>query len=310
MRGQDEERRHRVGGRPARAVEHRDPLRAACRRDMGRQLGGGVILRHAGDEQQPVAAWGSEPQVNQLAQPLLAMEARVEERDGAGPGRRAEFEPGGAGDGEFRFGWHGYAVGRHADGLLESKRTDVVGLLRARGVPAGGTGQGAGMHKVLREGLAPAAVFVGPATHHAAGRNHERHIAAAGGLMGIAQGQEPERMVVHAVELGTAEMRAQFRRAREPAGRDARKHPETGRILAVHRDGRAGLDGREQFDCFPECGEIVGQRPHRLRRSAVAVFEARYDMADAHEGKFGLQDDGLQTTGLRTAGFRQQSCGQ
>lgn len=89
-------------------------------------------------------------------------------------------------------------------------------------------------------------------------------------------------MVVHTVGLGVPQMNAQSGRTRQPPGRDPRKHPDRRGVAAVQGDRRAGLDGREQFDGFPEGREAVGQRSHRLRRAAVTVFETRHDMGEVH----------------------------
>ena len=130
--------------------------------------------------------------------------------------------------------------------------------------------KGAGMHELRGEPLAPEAVPVGPAAHHAARGNDQRHPVAFGGLVRVAQRQQPEGVVMNDVPPAGAQMRAQGRRPGQPARRDAGETADGRRLARAGGDGLAGLECGQELDGFAERRLGVGEGAHRFRGTAVA----------------------------------------
>ena len=238
-----------------------------------------VFLGNADHEQQPVAGCVREPNIDQLEHAFFAMKARIEKCRRPGKGGWAGLAPVGLGPGDLGRIGRGDAIGRHADGLVESSRPDVISLAGAGGVPAGCGGKGAGVDEFFSQAFFPAMVKPGPAAHHAARRDDQRNTQRDGALMRVVQGPQPQAVAVQTIAVLRAQMGPQPGRWADARRVAARKNAYLEiSILAVFRH----RPGAQQFDVVAQLRQGGRQRRHSLARPAMTGFKAGHDVRYSH----------------------------
>ena len=163
------------------------------------ELRHGVILGDADDEEMPVGSRDLRPELKQLHQALLAVQAGVKERHappGEVPGEGAPVRTSRL---DRMLGRRIHAVRRDADRLVESERGDVACLLFACRMPTGDGTKDAGMQESVGERLARAVMAPRPRSHHAARGNHQRRSMEPSCHVGVVERPQPQGVVVHQV---------------------------------------------------------------------------------------------------------------
>ena len=120
-----------------------------------------------------------------------------------------------------------------------------------------------------------------PIAQHAARRDDKACRGRAGGLAGIVQRAQPQRMMVEAIVCVLAEMTLQAGRGAKKLRKAAPELPDAQRGV-LNRFGLLSRHRGQQIDLMAQPGQRRCQLEHRFAGSAVPRLEAGDDLGDLH----------------------------